>query len=166
MTEFVIRHVTPDDGMWISKLMEERWGSEIIVVHHSVYTPAELPGFLAVQQNERIGLITYHIQGDECEIVTLDSLLPSIGIGTHLVDEVLKVARDSNCRRVWLITTNDNLLALRFYQRRGFRFVTVYRNAVDEARKIKPEIPILGEDGIPIHDEIKLEMVLESSAKE
>jgi RimJ/RimL family protein N-acetyltransferase len=74
---------------------------------------------------------------------------------------VLKVARDSDCRRVWLITTNDNLSAMGFYQRRGFQFVAIYRNAVDEARKIKPEIPILGGNKIPIHDEIELEIILD-----
>jgi ribosomal protein S18 acetylase RimI-like enzyme len=161
MADFVIRPVKPDDNAWISQMIAERWGSEFIVVHQTIYSPIDLPGFLAVRQDKRVGLITYYIQGDECEIVTLDSLLPSIGIGTRLVEEVLKVARDSDCRRVWLITTNDNLSAMGFYQRRGFQFVAIYRNAVDEARKIKPEIPILGENKIPLHDEIELEIILD-----
>ena len=61
---------------------------------------------------------------------------------------------------MWLITTNDNLNALRFYQKRGFELVAVHRHAVDESRKIKPEIPLVGENGIPIRDELGLELAL------
>jgi len=160
MPDFTTRFVEDGDREWISQLIAERWGSEIVVVHNTIYTPANLPGVLAVQQGRNVGLITYKIESNECEIVTLDSLSPSIGIGTSLVDEVKKVARDANCRRTWLITTNDNLDALRFYQRRGFSLVTVHKNAVEMAREIKPEIPILGQNGIPICDEIELEMIL------
>jgi hypothetical protein len=60
---------------------------------------------------------------------------------------------------VWLVTTNDNLDALRFYQRRGLRLVAVHAGAVDEARRLKPEIARVGEYGIPIRDEIELELV-------
>jgi hypothetical protein len=60
-----------------------------------------------------------------------------------------------------LITTNDNTKALRFWQKRGFRLAAVHRNAVEKSRKIKPEIPLTGNDGIPIKDEIELEMALE-----
>lgn len=59
--------------------------------------------------------------------------------------------------RIWLITTNDNLNALGFYQKRGFRIKAVYPGAVDEARRIKPEIPLAASNGIPIRDEIELE---------
>ena len=160
MPDFTTRFVEDGDREWISQLIAERWGSEIVVVHNTIYTPANLPGVLAVHRGRNVGLITYKIESNECEIVTLDSLSPSIGIGTSLVDEVKKVARDANCRRTWLITTNDNLDALRFYQRRGFSLVTVHKNAVEMAREIKPEIPILGQNGIPICDEIELEMIL------
>jgi N-acetylglutamate synthase-like GNAT family acetyltransferase len=163
MTEFVIRPVDSSDREWISETIAERWGSEVVVVHQTVYTPSVLPGFIAVHKGKRVGLITYHIQKGECEIVSLDSLIPSIGIGTNLIDSVLKAARDSNCQRVWLITTNDNLSALRFYQRRGFHMVAIYTKAVDEARKIKPEIPFLGENGITIQDEIELELIIHAS---
>lgn len=74
-----------------------------------------------------------------------------------LLDALLEAARRGGCRRLWLITTNDNLNALRFYQRRGWRLVAVHAGAVDEARKVKPQISVIGEDGIPIHDEIELE---------
>jgi len=67
---------------------------------------------------------------------------------------------ENGCRRVWLITSNDNLDALRFYQRRGLRLVAVHRGAIDEARRVKPSIPATGEYGIPVRDEIELELQL------
>ena len=106
------------------------------------------------------GLITYHIAGDQCEIVTLDSLVEGIGIGTALIEAVKQTVLAIGCKRLWLITTNDNLHALGFYQKRGFRLVAVHRNALEQSRKLKPEIPMMGLGGIPIWDEIEIEMWL------
>ena len=63
-------------------------------------------------------------------------------------------------RRAWLITTNDNLDAIRFYQRRGFTIATVHAGAIEQSRTIKPSIPLVGSYGIPIRDEIEFEMLL------
>lgn len=155
---FSIRPLAPADRPWVARFIAERWGAEIVVAHGAVYYPHELPGFVAVENADRVGLVTYHIDGDTCEIVTLDSLRPNRGIGTALVDAVRGAARESHCARVFLITTNDNLHALRFYQKRGFVLAALHRGAVNEARKIKPEIPLIGLDGIPIRDEIELEI--------
>jgi len=70
------------------------------------------------------------------------------------------MAMNAECRRLWLITTNDNLRALGFYQKRGMTLVAVYRNAMEAARRLKPQIPMIGQNGIPLKDEIELEMVL------
>lgn len=144
----------------------QRWGAETVVGHGTTYYPAQLPGFVAVRGSEKLGLVTYHIEGDNCEIVTIDSLRPSIGIATALLEAVKKVAYQARCKRLWLITTNDNLTALRFYQKRGFVLVAVHRNAVDRARQEKPEIPFIGYEGIPLRDEIELELTLEESGEE
>jgi GNAT superfamily N-acetyltransferase len=101
----------------------------------------------------------YSIDGGACEIVTIDSLIER-GIGTALVEAVTDAARAAGCGRLWLVTTNDNLPALRFYQKRRFALVAVHREAVAEARKLKPEIPLVGLDGIPIRDELELELEL------
>jgi RimJ/RimL family protein N-acetyltransferase len=108
-------------------------------------------------------LVTYRIVAKECEIVTLDSLQTGMGIGTALLDAVEQAAQQARCRRIWLITTNDNLTALRFYQKRGFSLVAVHRGAVEQARRLKPEIPACGQYGIPIQDEIELELLLAHS---
>ena len=129
-----------------------------------VYHPQDLPGFVAIQEGEKVGLVTYNIEGESCEVVTINSTRPSSGVGTALIEAVRDIAIKSRCKRLWLITTNDNLNALRFYQKRGFVLVAVHRNALDASRKLKPEIPLIGDDGIPLRDEIELEMVLDNTA--
>jgi RimJ/RimL family protein N-acetyltransferase len=92
--------------------------------------------------------------------MSLNSLVPSIGIGTALIEAVKNVARESGCNRVCLTTTNDNLNALRFYQKRGFVLVTIRRDVIKIARQYKP-IPLIGANGIPIRDEIELELTID-----
>lgn len=108
-------------------------------------------------EEQYIGLITINVEDKECEIATLDSMLEDEGIGTGLVQAVEAWAKDSGVKRLWLVTTNDNLAALKFWQKRGYQLVTIHRDAIAEARRIKPQIPITGLDGIPIRDEIELE---------
>ena len=105
-------------------------------------------------------MVTYCIRGGECEIISLDSLREGQGIGTALVKAVIAEARKGGCSRVVLSTTNDNLRALGFYQRRGFALVQVRSGAVDKSRKLKPGIPTTGMDGIPLRDEIELALKL------
>ena len=138
----------------------EWWASPEVVTTSGVHRPDELPGFVAVQDGRPVGLITYKIVGDRCEIITMNSLVEGIGIGSALIDAVREAVAAAGCRRLWLITTNDNMNALRFYQKRGFLLVAVHRNVVEQWRRIKPEIPFIGNDGIPIHDAIELEIVL------
>jgi GNAT superfamily N-acetyltransferase len=155
-----IRSLTPADRDWVARHVAGHWGAETVVAHGMLYHAAELPGFVALQNDEVAGLVIFHIEDGACEIVTLDSLIEGRGIGTALILAVKAAAIAAGCRRLWLITTNDNLHALGFYQKRGFRLVAVHPGAVDAARKLKPEIPLIGNDGIPIRDEIELEIVL------
>jgi ribosomal protein S18 acetylase RimI-like enzyme len=109
---------------------------------------------------EPVGLLTYHVDGLDWEIVTIDSLEPSLGIGSELIFALRQEAKRAGARRLWLITTNDNLNALRFYQKRGFRLVAVHPDALDRSRQLKPNIPLVGQDGIPLRDELELELLL------
>ena len=160
MSDFLIRPLTTNDAEWVSQFISRRWGTKIVVAHGTIYYPHQLPGFAALEDNQAIGLLTYQIDQNRCEIVTLDSARPNRGIGTALINAAIATVRRSGCERMWLITTNDNLNALRFYQKRGFELVAVHRHAVDEARWIKPEIPWVGENGIPIRDELEFELAL------
>ncbi|HET6453154.1 MAG TPA: GNAT family N-acetyltransferase [Armatimonadota bacterium] len=145
---------------WARELLTENWASPRIVTRGKVHQADELPGLMAVKDEEPVGLLTYAIENGQCEIVSLNSLAEGRGIGTALVHEVCSIARSHGCSRVWLITTNDNTKALRFYQRLGMVIAAVYPNAIAESRKLKPEIPEVGIDGIPIRDEIELELAL------
>jgi ribosomal protein S18 acetylase RimI-like enzyme len=159
---FSIHPVQSGDRKWMARFLAEYWDSPRVVSRGKIHLADQLPGYIALQQGERVGLVTYRIAASECEIVTLNALVQGIGIGSALIDAVKAEAIASNCRRLWLITSNDNTPAIRFYQRRGFHLVAVYPNAIEQSRKLKPEIPLIGMDNIPIRDEIEFEIMLES----
>ncbi len=161
MASFTVRPVRAEDRDWIRRFIAERWLADVIAVHAVLYHPADLTGFVAEAEGERIGLLTYQIVGGACEIVTLDSLRSGIGVGTMLIEAVKAVARAAGCWRIWCVTTNDKLAALRFYQKRGFRLAAVHPNAAEAARRLKPQIPLVGEAGIPIRDEYEVELLLD-----
>jgi GNAT superfamily N-acetyltransferase len=150
-----VRAKTAADRHWIDALLAERWGSALIIVHGTTFDAGTLPALVA---GDREGLATY--DPARAELVTLDSLSLRRGVGTALVDALAATLREAGHAALRVTTTNDNLDALRFYQRRGFRICAVRRGAVDEARKLKPTIPILGDHKIPLHDEIELERAL------
>ena len=157
---FNLRRLTPRDLPRLRQFWKENWGDEFVVAHGVVYRPDNLDGFIAFEGGEWIGGITYDFSGSDCEIISLDSLREGQGLGTLLIEKAIGAARARGCQRIFLITTNDNLNALGFYQKRGFELVAVHRGAVNESRKIKPDIPLIGNDGIPLRDEIELEMLL------
>lgn len=158
--DFAVRAVTAADRPRVAALLATRWGGRAIVVHDEVIDASELPGYLAEVGTEVVGLITYRVAADRAEVISLDSLQPGMGIGTALLAQVETKTAAWGCREVWLVTTNDNLEALRFYQRRGYRLIGVDRGAVDRARAIKPTIPWRGAHGIPIRDELLLAKAL------
>jgi GNAT superfamily N-acetyltransferase len=131
-----------------------------VVSRGRIHDPSVLPGFAALAGDDLVGVATYRIDGRECELVTIDALVEGAGIGTALVEAVAGAAREHGCTRLWLITTNDNLRALRFYQRRGFRLAALHRDALETSRRLKPSIPETGLDGIPLRDELELERPL------
>lgn len=155
-----IEPLTDGDRNWVRERTELLFGGEVVVTRGKVHDPASLPGFVAWRGEDPCGIATYRIEDEECELVTLDVLLPGRGIGTGLLGKVEKAARAAGAKRLWLVTSNDNLEGLRFYQLRGLRLVAVHRDAIDEVRRLKPGIPRAGRDRIPIHDEIELEKLL------
>jgi len=157
-----LRRLTAADLPRLRQFWIEHWGGEKMSTRGNVYRPKQLDGFVVEDENEWVGLITFLIKDNECEVTSLDSLREGKGIATQLLDKAIQEAHAGNCKRLFLITTNDNLLALGFYQKRDFEIVTIYRGAVNESRKIKPTIPLVGMDGIPLRDEIELEVMLKS----
>jgi ribosomal protein S18 acetylase RimI-like enzyme len=153
----IVRPIEPSDRETVERLQTELWGAPIAVGHGVVFRPAELNGFLAVTGDDVVGILTYlPLDDNTIEVVTIDALRPHEGIGTVLMDAMLDQAALLGASRLVLTTTNDNIDALRFYQRRGFRLIALRPGQVTESRKLKPEIPLIGSYGIPITDELEL----------
>lgn len=159
---FGIRPILASDKAWIECTLNEHWGSTQMVSRGVLRDIAAQDGFIATREGSgiRIGLVTYAIQGDECEVTLLQSLAEGVGVGAALTLAARDAAVAAGCGRLWLVTTNDNTRALRFYQRRGFTIAAIHINALEQARKLKPGIPLTSADGIPLRDEIELEMRL------
>jgi ribosomal protein S18 acetylase RimI-like enzyme len=155
-----LRQLSAADRDWVEQLIVERWGDPFVVGRGGVWKPAELPGFAVFDGGECVGLVTYELDGKVCEIVTIDALREGVGIGTTLLAAVVDAARAAGCNRVQLMTTNNNLRALAFYQKRGFRLVGLRPGAIDEERKLKPSMPAVDAQGLPIRDELHLELPL------
>ena len=155
-----IQQINQMNRKTVNEFILKQWYSMVMVIHGESISLENADGWFAFEDEVIIGLITYRIVNSEMEILSLDSLREKNGIGTALINKAIEVAKNKECTRIKLITTNDNLSALRFYQKRGFEMVRLYRNAVEESRIVKPQIPLTGEDGIPIRHEIELEMNL------
>ncbi len=157
---YVIERLNESDRPALRRFWQQHWGDDFMVVHGRVYTIDELDGFAAIEAETWVGLVTFIVAGSLCEIMSLDSLREGTGIGTALIKEVEKEAHQLGCTRLRLVTTNDNTHALRFYQKRGFALTALRPGAVDESRKLKPSIPLIGNDGIPLRDELELQLQL------
>ena len=157
MTGFALRSIESSDEPLIAGLLEKLWGARNVVTRGVMYDAAKLPGFLAFDGDTVVGLLTLRYDGKECEVVTVDAFVQGKGIGRALLGEARKAASAQGCTRLWLITTNNNLGAIAFYQKQGMRMSAVYPDAVTEARKLKPQIPLIADNGIPIRDEVEFE---------
>ncbi|WMJ22617.1 GNAT family N-acetyltransferase [Paludicola sp. MB14-C6] len=155
-----LQEVNETNRAQVNELIQQQWYSTKMVIRGKIFDLTMLDGYVVYEEKKIVGLITYQRIDNECEILSLDSLKEKQGIGTRLVDSVLQKAKHERCKKVKLITTNDNLNAMRFYQKRGFDMVRIYPNAVSYARILKPSIPLLGDYEIPIKHEIEFEINL------
>jgi GNAT superfamily N-acetyltransferase len=153
----VVRPLGPADGAWLAAQLRERWSDVHVARLGELVDASVRPSLVAELDGVAAGFVTLDLVGSDCEILTIDAFVPWAGVGTALLHASEEYARANGCDRIWLVTTNDNLSALRFYQRRGLRLVEVRPGAVAEARRLKPTIPLVGQLGIEIHDELVLE---------
>jgi GNAT superfamily N-acetyltransferase len=156
MQDVVLRPVQESDRPTVEWLTTQLWGAPEVVVHDGAFYPAALPGFIAERAGRIAGLLTFDVRPGVLEIVTINAIEQHTGIGTMLIEAIRAEAKRRGCHEITLTTTNDNMGALRFYQRRGFRLAALRPGAVDRSRLRKPEIPRTGDFGIPLHDEIDL----------
>jgi GNAT superfamily N-acetyltransferase len=156
-----VRPYTAADRRWAEGLLEEQMGSARAVRLGEVLEPAGLPGLVAEHDGERIGLLTYIVNGDQFEVFSLHCRVENAGAGSALLEAGAALAAGRGCRRLWLVTTNDNLHALGFYQRRGLRLCTLHAGSLDRDRALKPELPEVNPDNrIPMRDLLELELDL------
>ncbi|WP_044893946.1 GNAT family N-acetyltransferase [Bacillus alveayuensis] len=157
----VIRLLTDADRTTVKEFFKTQWGSPQMVISTGVYHCDELDGLAVFGENgEIIGLLTYVKRGEEWEIISLDSVIENKGIGSLLLQAFEKKVKADGGTIIKLVTTNDNLRALQFYQKRGYIIDGIVVNAVEKARIIKPQIPFVADNGIPIRDEIILKKKL------
>ncbi len=155
-----VTELSDDDRQWVRERTELLFGGEFVISGAEVHDPDKLPGYIATEGVERVGLVTYDIQGAGCEVVTIDALCQFIGVGTMLLEKVEETARHAGCTHLWCITTNDNLDAQRFFQKRGFFMREVRVGGMTKIRLLKPNVPKVGYFGIPVRDEIEFEKPL------
>ncbi len=154
-----VRPAAEADPVQLLRYIVGTWHAESVVAHGERMYPAQHAGFIAGSGDRIVGHVSYRIDGDGCEITSISADPQGAGTGTRLLRAVIETASAAHCHRVWLTTTNDNLDALRFYQRRGFRLAALRPGAVERARmELKPEIPEVGSFGIRMRDELDLEL--------
>jgi len=142
----------------VDKFFTTHWGADFIVSEGDRLYGHDLDGFVVAGENEIFCLLTYRVKNGECEIVSLNSSMRNQGIGSDLINKMIEKARNIvGLKRLWLMTTNDNLDAIRFYQKRGFVLTAIHPDAIEASRKLGQDIPLIGNYGIPIRDEIEMD---------
>lgn len=159
--EIAVREIEPGDRDWVRSFLRQHFGSTKVVSRGVMHRADDLPGFIAMLRGEASALLTYCVMNSELEVVSLHAAIAGRGLGSRLLAEARDRARDLRCRRLWLITTNDNEPAIAFYLRWGMHLAATHRGAIAESRKLKPEISYFGVGGRPIEDEIEFELLLE-----
>jgi GNAT superfamily N-acetyltransferase len=157
----LVRALRAADRAWAAGLVADHFGATAVVSRGVLHDTRLLPGLIALTEGRRSGLLQYRRDADQLEIVVLIACRPRQGIGRYLLEAAKEIGQTQARRRLWLTTTNDNRPALAFYQALGWRRCAVYRGAVMEARRLKPQIPLTGHAGIPIEDEIEFECLID-----
>lgn len=154
----MISPLTSPDLPWAIRFLKAQ-GNLPIVTRGRLLDPSEYPGFIQRDGNSAPqALASYRIENGECQILCL---LPLPACGEFsLVEAVRKAAIEGGCWRLWVAVSNDNTFAIRYYQHAGFRLSAINRGALERARLLKPTLPLTGVDGLPLCDEIEMEVVL------
>jgi GNAT superfamily N-acetyltransferase len=160
-----VRPATPADLPYLHRSLTAAFHSPMIAVHEELIDASTLPAAIAQDGGEPVGLLTYRITGADWEVVSIAADRPGSGAGSALLDWVRAAAVAAGATRVWLVTTNDNVKALRFYQRNGYDLIAVHRDAVTRARALKPAIPEVV-DGIPMRHELELQILLQAGGRQ
>jgi GNAT superfamily N-acetyltransferase len=154
----LVREATDADREAARELFERDFGRTHIVAFGEVMDVDQMPALVAVAHTDPSGALAYRLLGDALHIVALatDPMWQRSGVGAYLVAEAELLARRLKLARVVVATTNDNLPALYFYQRRGYRLTALVPESVVQHTHQQQD----GFAGIPVRDEIRLEKLL------
>ena len=133
------KRISTSDRTLVDEFIRQQWYTTTMIIRGKEIDMTQTEGFYVKEQEDIIGLITYFVSDDVLEVISLNSLRENQGIGTKLVDAVIREAKDRKLKKILVVTTNDNINAIKFYQKRGFDMACLYHNALDISRKIKPE---------------------------
>jgi ribosomal protein S18 acetylase RimI-like enzyme len=175
VTENLVRRARPADGPSIDAMFAATWGEPRVAAGGRLYDLRTLPALVATRavvagsardsdgthqadepSEQIVGVLTYEIDGDGIEVVSIEADPPHEGTGTALLAAAADLGKAEGLARLFLVTTNDNIDAFRFYQRRGLHILEVRPDGVARSREVKPLIPLIGSYGIPMRDEIVL----------
>ena len=158
----LVRQIAHADRDWVAETLVQEWTSTSVARRGELVEAAGLPGHLATLGGRRVGLVLVDIEDRAYEVVAISTTEPGRGIGRALMERCVAEARASRCRRIWLVTTNNNLAAIGFYQRLGMDLCALHRHAVEVSRKLKPTIPVRDATGVRIDHELEFELLLET----
>jgi GNAT superfamily N-acetyltransferase len=151
-----VRPLADEDRPWVAEVCRRRFGAETVAARGRLHRPAGLPGLVAWEQGRRAGALCFCEEPGGAELVLLVGEPPGRGAGSALLEALAALGMERGWPRLRLLVTNDNTVALRFYQRRGWELVALHAGEVDRDRELKPEIPERGLDGIPIRHLLEL----------
>jgi ribosomal protein S18 acetylase RimI-like enzyme len=155
---FEIRPMT--DRTALEEMLRLRWSDGTIFVRGRLLGPPDVEAFGAYLNDRLQGIVTWRVEEGTLYLLTMNNITDRRGVSTALVRAVMAMGREKGFKFMRALLTNDNWPGFRFYQKRGFRLVGVHTGVVDMMRQIKPSIPEKGVDGIPMRDELELEIVL------
>jgi len=156
----LVRPLTASDRVWVRATLVRNWSSTTVARRGELIEARDLPGYVALVEGRRVGLVLVQVRDADFEIVAISTNRRRQGVGQALVDACLNEARKRGCRRLWLVTTNNNTTAMAFYQRLGMDLCAFRRNGVRALRVLKPSIPLRDGDGVPIVHELEFELLL------
>lgn len=158
--DLLIRKKNDEDKKIVEERLMEEYGFKGMITPAQAYQDLSiLGGFLAFEENKLIGQILLNYNNEECEIVELHTKNRGVGIGTELIKKSIEEAKEKKCKRIWVSTSNDNIDALKFYQKRMFFMCKIHENHFDKVRAKNPNFPKYGDYGILLKNQIELEMV-------
>jgi ribosomal protein S18 acetylase RimI-like enzyme len=152
----LVRQAEPADRADTLALFRRDFGRAAVLAFGELMSLEECPAIVAEMRGDLAGALAYRMLPDALHVVALatDPLWQRSGVATHLAGEAEVLARRHGVGRLVFATTNDNLPALYFYQRRGWLITEVVPGAMIPHVR---EHARAGFAGIPVRDEIRLE---------